>query len=169
MVLSNDGAILERVKSLREYDGAQTLDPFSFNLKLTDVQAALGLSQLGRFSAFYERRRVLAAAYRDVLCSRNIVGPTEPQGRTHGYYRYVIRLPQFRGDSEGLLNLIRTLEQEGIHCRKPVFRPLHRYLDQSGFPNSDEADRTALSIPLYPDLTDDEVRQIQHSLAKVFS
>ena len=65
------------------------------------------------------------------------------------------------------MSLINRLEQQGIHCRKPVFRPLHRYLNQSGFPNSDEADHTALSIPLYPDLTDDEVRQIQQSLIKV--
>ena len=92
-----------------------------------------------------------------------------PPGRTHGYYRFVIRLPHLRTDPEGLIGLISRLEQQGIHCRKPVFRPLHRYLDQSGFPNSDEADRTALSIPLYPDLTDDEVRQIQQSLAEVLS
>jgi perosamine synthetase len=169
MVLSNEEALLERVKSLREYDGAPTLDPFSFNLKITDVQAAIGLSQLRRFTAFHERRRFLAAAYRDVLSSKTAVSPTEPPGRTHGYYRFVIRLNHFRNNHKGLLGLIRTLEQQGIHCRKPVFRPLHRYLDQSGFPNSDEADRTALSIPLYPDLTDDEVRQIQQSLAKVFS
>ena len=169
MVLSNEGALLVRVKSLREYDGAPTLDPFSFNLKLTDMQAALGLSQLGRFSAFHERRRFLAAAYRDVLSSKTTVCPTEQPGRTHGYYRFVIRLPHLRTDPEGLPGLMSTLEQQGIHCRKPVFQPLHQYLDQSGFPNSDEVDRTALSIPLYPDLTDDEVRQIQQSLAKVFS
>lgn len=169
MVLSNEGGLLERVTSLREYDGAATLDPSSFNLKLTDVQAALGLSQLGRFSAFHERRRFLAAAYRNVLSSKTVVCPSETPGRTHGYYRFTIRLPHLRTDHEGLPGLISTLEQQGIHCRKPVFRPLHRYLDQSGFPNTDEADRTALSIPLYPDLTDDEVRQIQRSLAKVFS
>jgi len=169
MVLSNEGALLERVKSLREYDGAPTLEPFSFNLKLTDVQAALGLCQLGRFSDFHERRRFLAAAYRDVLSSKTTVCPSEPPGRIHGYYRFVMRLPYLRTDPEGLLGLISTLEQQGIHCRKPVFRPLHRYLGQSGFPNSDEADRTALSIPLYPDLTDGEVRQIQQSLAKVFA
>ena len=45
-----------------------------------------------------------------------------------------MRLPHLRTDPEGLLGLISTLEQQGIHCRKPVFRPLHRYLDQSGFP-----------------------------------
>jgi perosamine synthetase len=169
MVLSNEEVLLERIKSLREYDGASTLEPFSFNLKLTDLQAALGLSQLGRFSTFHERRRFLAAAYRDVLSSKTTVCPTEPPGRTHGYYRFVMRLPQFRTNPESLLGLISTLEQQGIHCRKPVFRPLHHYLDQSGFPNSDEADRTALSIPLYPDLTDDEVRHIQQSLIKVLS
>ena len=169
MVLSNEGALLERAKSLREYDGAATLDPSSFNLKLTDLQAALGLSQLGRFSAFQERRRFLAAAYRDVLSSKATICPSVPPGRSHGYYRFVIRVPLVRADPDGLMALISRLEQQGIHCRKPVFRPLHRYLDQSGFPNSDEADRAALSIPLYPDLTDDEVRQIQQSLAEVLS
>jgi len=169
MVLSNEGTLLERVRSLREYDGAPTLDPASCNLKLTDLQAALGLSQLGRLSTFHERRRFLAAAYREALSSKAAVCPSVPPGRTHGYYRFTIRLPHLRTDPEGLLGLIGTLEQQGIHCRKPVFRPLHRYLDQSGFPNSDEADRTALSIPLYPDLTDDEVRQIQQSLTKVLS
>ena len=169
MVLSNEGALLERVRSLREYDGAPTLDPSSFNLKLTDLQAALGLSQLERFSAFQERRRFLAATYREALSSKAAVCPSLPPGRTHGYYRFVIRLPHLQTDPEGLIGLISRLDQLGIHCRKPVFRPLHRYLDRSGFPNSDEADRTVLSIPLYPDLTDDEVRQIQQSLAKVLS
>jgi dTDP-4-amino-4,6-dideoxygalactose transaminase len=167
MVLSNEGVLLERVRSLREYDGAPTLDPKSFNFKLTDLQAALGLCHLSRFPAFQERRGFLAAAFREVLSSKTVVCPSVPPGRTHGYYRFTIRLPHLRTDPDGLLGLIKMLEQQGIHCRKPVFRPIHRYLDQSGFPNSDEADRTALSLPLYPDLTDDEVRQIHQSLTEV--
>jgi perosamine synthetase len=169
MVLSNEAALLERVKSLREYDGTATLDPSSFNLKLTDLQAALGLSQLGRFFAFQERRSFLAAAYRDTLSSKTAVCPIVPPGRTHGYYRFVIRLPYAQTTPGGLSNIISRLEQQGIHCRKPVFRPLHRYLDKPGFPHSDEADRTALSIPLYPDLTDVEVRQIHQALVTVLS
>jgi dTDP-4-amino-4,6-dideoxygalactose transaminase len=136
---------------------------------MTDLQAALGRSQLGRFPAFHERRRFLAAAYREALSSKSAVCPSVPPGRMHGYYRFVVRLPHLRTNPDGLVDLINQIEQEGIHCRKPVFRPLHRYLDQAGFPNSDEADRTALSIPLYPDLRDDEVRQIQQSLAEVLS
>ena len=169
MVLSNEGTLLERVRSLHEYDGTLTLDPSSSNLKLTDLQAALGLSQLGRFSTFYERRCFIAAAYRETLSSKAAVCSSVPPGRTHGYYRFVIRLPHLRTDPEGLLRLISTFEQQGIHCRKPVFMPLHRYLNQSGFPNSAEADRTALSIPLYPDLEDEEVRQIRQSLVRVLS
>jgi len=169
MVLSNEVVLLERVRSLREYDGAPALDPSSFNFKLTDFQAALGLSQLGRLSAFHERRQSLAAAYRKALSSKATVCPNVPPGRTHGYYRFVIRLPYLQADPEGLMNLIGQLEQQGIHCRKPVFRPLHRYLDMPGFPHGDEADRTALSIPLYPDLTDDEVGQIVQSLVTVLA
>jgi len=169
MVLSNDGTLLDRVRSLREYDGATSLDPSSSNLKLTDLQGALGLSQLGRFPIFQERRCLLAATYREAMSGKAVILPSVPPGRTHGYYRFTIRVPHLRTDPDGLFGLIRRLEQEGIHCRKPVFRPLHRYLDQSGFPNSDIADRTTLSIPLYPDLTDDEVMQIHQSLTKVLS
>lgn len=78
MVLSNEETLLERIKSLREYDGIAALDPSSFNLKLTDLQAALGLSQLGRFSAFQERRSFLAAAYRNTLSSKTAVCPSAP-------------------------------------------------------------------------------------------
>ncbi|MGH7182689.1 MAG: DegT/DnrJ/EryC1/StrS family aminotransferase [Nitrospiraceae bacterium] len=169
MVLSNDRALLERVRLLREYDGAMTLDPSSFNLKLTDLQAALGFSQLRRFQSFQDRRSFLAATYRDALSFKAVFLPSAPPGRAHGYYRFTIRVPHLRTDPDGLFGLIRRLEQEGIHCRKPVFRPLHHYLDLSGFPNSDEADRTALSIPLYPDLTEEEVRQVHQSLTKVLS
>ncbi len=167
MVLSDDASLLERVRSLREYDSATVLNPSSFNFKLTDLQAALGLSQLGRLSAFHERRQSLAATYREILSSKTVICPNVPLGRTHGYYRFVIRVPSMQAKPDGLMNLIGQLEQQGIHCRKPVFRPLHRYLDMPGFPRSDEADRTALSIPLYPDLTGDEVGQIVQSLGKV--
>ena len=45
-------------------------------------------------------------------------------------------------------------------CRKPVFRSLHRYLGLEGFSGSEAAEDTALSVPLYPALADDEAAQI---------
>ncbi|MEK7762248.1 MAG: DegT/DnrJ/EryC1/StrS aminotransferase family protein, partial [Nitrospirota bacterium] len=46
MVLSNDSVLLERARALREYDGAPSLNPLASNLKITDLQAAVGLAQL---------------------------------------------------------------------------------------------------------------------------
>ncbi len=61
----------------------------------------------------------------------------------------------------GLLDkVIARLDRRGVHCRRPVFMPLHRYLNLKGFPESEEAHRTALSLPIYPSMTDRMVRRV---------
>ncbi|MGH7255359.1 MAG: DegT/DnrJ/EryC1/StrS family aminotransferase, partial [Nitrospirales bacterium] len=56
--------------------------------------------------------------------------------------------------------LIGMLERRGVRCRRPVFQPLHRYVGLDGFPNSERAAQRALSIPIYPSLTDQDVHRI---------
>ena len=75
-----------------------------------------------------------------------------------------MRLPNLAGATDGLSEVIARFEARGVHCRKPVFRSLHRYLDLDGFPTAEEAERTTLSIPLFPSLTDEEVAHIQVAL-----
>jgi perosamine synthetase len=157
MVLSNDPVLLERVRSLREYDQAPSLNASSFNCKMTDLQAALGLAQLNRFGTFLERRTGLAAEYRDILKDMPLVLPAVPAGRTHAYYRFVVRLPKGAFSPDEFASLLSRVDHRGLQCRKPVFRPLHRYLELTDFPASEEADQTALSIPLHPSMTDEEV------------
>lgn len=157
MVLSNDPVLLERVRTLREYDQAPSLNTMSFNCKMTDLQAALGLVQLNGLGAFLERRAALASEYREVLKDLPLVLPAVPSGRTHAYYRFVARLPKDTYSPDEFASLLSRLEHRGLQCRKPVFRPLHRYLDLPDFPASEEADRTALSIPIHPSMTDEEV------------
>lgn len=164
MVLSRDQTLLERARMLREYDGAPSLNPASTNLKMTDLQAALGMTQLERLGAFLERRAWLAHDYAATLEGAGVVGPVVPAGRTHVYYRYVVRVPGLIKRSDGLGELIARFEGYGVQCRKPVFRSLHRYLELDGFPASEEAERTALSIPLFPALTDEDVAQIHMAL-----
>jgi dTDP-4-amino-4,6-dideoxygalactose transaminase len=162
MLLSNDRRLLDRGRALRDYDEAPTLDRSAFNRKMTDLQAALGLSQLRRYKAFLERRTAIAAAYQAALGQTRLTLPTVPPGRTHIFYRYVVRLP----GGTVLDSLIERLEQRGVCCRRPVFRPLHRYLVLKGYPVSEEAYRTALSIPIYPSLTDEEVARTAHALCE---
>ncbi len=160
MVVSNDGALLEHVRSLRQYDDGPMLNPSSSNRKLTDLQAAIGLCQVNRLAMFLQRRAEIAARYRTVLAQMPLVLPAVPAGRTHVYYRFVVRLPRLLKRPDSLAAQIMRLNARGLQCRRPVFRPLHRYLDLDGFPASEEADRTALSIPIYPSMTDDEVARV---------
>lgn len=164
MLLSRDETLLEKARRLREYDETPSLHPSATNVKMTDLQAAIGLAQLGRLAAFIERRSSLAEDYRARLSGTALVQPIVPAGRTHAYYRFVVRLPNLAGATEGLSEVIARFEARGVHCRKPVFRSLHRYLDLDGFPSTEEAERTTLSIPLFPSLTDEEVAHIQVAL-----
>ena len=160
MVLSNDSVLLERARALREYDGAPSLNPLASNLKITDLQAAVGLAQLDRLPGFLERRVSLARQYREALVGTTVTLPAVPSGRSHVYYRFVVRLSRRRAGSDELSECLGRLERQGVQCRKPVFRSLHRYLDLEGFPASAAAEDEALSIPLYPALADEEVAQV---------
>lgn len=169
MVLSRDESLLERVRMLREYDEAPSLHPAATNLKMTDLQAAIGLVQLNRLAFFLERRNWLADEYRTILNGTELVPPIVPAGRTHVYYRFVVRMPDLHDQVDGVSSVIARFEGRGVQCRKPVFRSLHRYLELDGFPASEEAERTALSIPLFPSLTDEDVAQVHVALRSEWS
>jgi len=160
MLLSRKAVILEQGRVLREYDEEPLLVPGAFNRKMTDLQAALGLSQLRRLRQFLQRRKAIAEIYRKALASAGAVMPVVPKGRTHCFYRYVIRLQD--GRHSALEKVMARLDRRGVQCRRPVFRPLHRYLNLNlkGFPESEEAHRMALSLPIYPSMTDWMVRRV---------
>lgn len=160
MVLSNDEDLLERVRALREYDQAPSLNAAAFNCKMTDLQAAMGLSQLNQLGTFLERRAALASVYGECLPAELFNLPSVPSGRTHCYYRFVVRLPKGMQSPDDLTAYLSRMMHRGVQCRRPVFRPLHRYLDLSDFPASDEADGAAISLPIHPSLTEEEIRQV---------
>lgn len=162
MVLSNDPVLLERVQSYREYDQAPSLNASAFNCKMTDLQAALGLAQLNRMESFLERRAMLAAVYTDVLKEAPLLLPVVPAGRTHIYYRFVARLQRGTPAADDMPAFLSRVEHRGVQCRKPVFRPLHRYLDLADFPASEEADQIAISIPIYPTMSDEDAARAGH-------
>lgn len=161
MVLSNDRALVEKVRALRDYDERPVLDAGAFNRKMTDLQAAVGLSQMGRLRFFLERRSAIAGTYTRLLRDTDLGLPEVPEGRTHVFFRYVVTLPRTTkrsGRSRPPLDrLLAGLERRGVQCRRPVFQPLHQYLGMAGFPASEAASRTALSVPIYPSLTEEEI------------
>ena len=162
MVLGRDESLMSRVQTLRQYDEEDALVR-AFNYKMTDMQAALGLCQVARLEDFLARRRTIAARYHEAVREAGLTPPWVPARLEHGYFRYVVRLS---GPVGPALDRARSL---GIGCRRPVFRPIHRYLGLSGFPETDAAWERALSIPLFPALTDAEVDRIVGSLPAILA
>ena len=125
LILSNDPDLIARARDLRDYDEKETYTP-RYNYKLTDIQAALGKSQLKRLPSFIKKRQKIAGLYNAGL--EGVVSriPAGPEGREHVSYRYVILVD----DPTGFMDKMR---EKVIVCRRPVFKPLHRYLDLSGY------------------------------------
>ena len=151
--------LVARVRDAHDYDEREDLVPRS-NAKLTDMQAALGRSQLRRLDAFVARRRGIAAEYRRRLAPLRCRVPAEA-GDAHVYHRFVVEVD---GDVPSVL---KAFSDRGVTARRPVFRPLHRALGLSGYAETERLWSTCVSVPCYPALTDDEVETVAGALVDV--
>ena len=148
-----------RARDARDYDEREDLVP-RFNYKLTDMQAALGRSQLVRLDAFIARRRAIAARYRAALAG--VAGCRVPAdaGARHVYHRFVVAVER------PLERVIEHLTRRDVTARRPVFRPIHRALGLDGYPEADRLWEQSLSLPCYPLLTDAEADAVVAALVE---
>ena len=153
MVVSNSEEFLGKIRDLRDYDNRENYVT-RYNYKMTDFQAALGLSQLNKLNHFIEIRRIIAQRYNIELKNLCSLPVNHGNDSKHIYYRYTIKL---RRDVESFLKLSK---EKGINCERPVFKPLHRYMNLSGFTNTDSVWEKAVSIPIYPTLTEKNMNTI---------
>lgn len=157
MVLSNSDRILEKIRGLREYDHKPEY-VVRYNYKMTDMQAALGISQLKRLDSFISRRRNIAGLYNRSFSDMGIAIPVT-QGfspeREHIYFRYVIRKRR-----QNLEEDLKFFEDNGVKCMRPIYKPVHKYLNVAGFPETDRAWNELISIPIYPSLRDADINHI---------
>jgi len=162
MLLSNSEKILSVARDLRDYDEKENY-LIRYNYKMTDLQAALGLVQLDKLSFFIRRRKEIAKKYTLAFQKCNFELPYGQDEQEPVFYRYVVKT---KGNLEKYLVL---LNREGIICRRPIYKPLHQYLRLSDFPNTKKAWNTALSIPIYPSLSDSEIRKIISIVLEAFA
>ena len=156
MVVCRSTKIADRIRDLKSYDRKENYK-IRFNYKMTDIQAAMGLVQLGRLEDFIRRRRAIAEKYHSAFSSKNLM--LAPVGQGHIYYRYVLGL------TCNSTPWIQAMSRLGIVCDRPIFLPLHRQLGLQGYPLTDKAWQNSLSIPIYPDLTDEEIDRVIDGIA----
>jgi len=159
MVVSNSKKFADRIRDLKTYDQKDDYR-IRFNYKMTDIQAALGLSQLQRLDFAIRRRRAIAEQYTRAFKILSLNLPAEDPGRI--FFRYVFGLDR------DALSFFQTLADKSVGCNRPIFLPLHRQLKQKGCPVSDKAWKNSLSIPIYPSLTDAEVATVIDAVITTF-
>lgn len=159
MVLTDDEEIYNNIIEVREYD-RRPLNIVRYNYKMTDIQAALGLNQLKKLPYFIKHRREIASRYNELFSECNVTLPCSYSHRKSIFYRYVIML-------ERLNQIRKESKKSGIMCEKPVWEPLHKSFPSIKCPNSDYVFDHALSIPLYPSLTEDEIEYVMKTLERI--
>lgn len=136
-----------------------------FNYRMTDICAALGLSQMARIDLFLARRREIAAAYDDGFADLPVVTPWQHPDTLSAWHLYVILLDR-RRVTRSHREVFDALRDAGIGVNLhyiPVYRqPYYRALGfgQGHCPNAEAYYAEAISLPMYPDLTDDEQREV---------
>jgi len=143
-----------------------------FNYRITDVQCALGMSQLTRVPEWIERRNALADRYRAALAGEDRIAlpPAAPAGSRHAYHLFVIRV---LAGAEARLRTFEALRAAGIGVQVhyiPVYR-LPYYRDTLGMPQ-DECPATeeyyagAITLPLFPSMADEDVDRVVEELGR---
>ena len=160
IVVSNSRDIANKIRDLKTYDQKDDYR-IRFNYKMTDVQAAMGLVQLGRMETIIRRRRAIAEQYTGSFKALGVSLPPDDSG--HIFFRYVLGL------KTNSSVWIQALTRQGIGCDRPVYLPLHRHMKRKGCPASEKAWKNSLSIPIYPSLTDGNVANVIEAVLDIAS
>ena len=151
----------------------QQLD-LGFNYRMTDIQAALGLSQMQRLDDFVSRRRFLAAGYNQLLQDFPLVLPWQHPETESSWHLYVIRLKLDR-IAKTHTQVFEELRRAGIGVNLHYI-PVHTQPYYQGlgfkwgdFPEAEQYYQEAISLPLYYDLTEENQEQVGSVLRKILS
>lgn len=178
-VVTRHPEVARRVAALRN-QGRDPADPdrytdFGYSCRLTEVQCALGRSQLARIQAILERREAVARMYDRALRGRlDLRLPElEPEEGRRSWFTYVVRLPERLGGKHRDA-IAAGLEARGIQCGR-YFPPIHLlppYRRAFGhrvgdFPVTEAAAARTLALPLFGGLTQEQVREVADALVEL--
>ena len=145
-----------------EYDVTE----LGYKYNLTDLQGALALAQMGRAEAMRARREAIAARYTEALSGvRGVTTPAVLPGVRHAWHLYQVDVAEGGGMDRNAL--VAALKDDGIGT-SVHFKPLHLfpwYQERLGvragqFPAAESAYAGTLSLPIWPDMTDEQVDRV---------
>lgn len=180
IVMTRHTELAERLRRLRSHgmtrDPAMMSEPshgpwyyqqveLGFNYRATDIQAALGVSQLARLDGFLARRRALAEAYDQALSGLGLQLPARQAGAESAWHLYVVRIAERRDEVFAALRAAGV--GVNVHYIPVHLQPFYRQMGfaPGDFPEAEAYYAQALSLPLYPGLTEAEQHYIVNALS----
>jgi len=160
MCVTDDPQLDALLRRLRCYgfDAERTVRVDGRNSRLDELQAALLRVKLAVLPEKLARRRAIAAIYRRRLAEADAGLPCPVTG--HAYHQFVVRVPDRNVLLEGLM---RHRIGFGVHYPTPLhLMPAYRFLGHmtGDFPVAEEVSEQVVSLPMYPELTDQEVERV---------
>ncbi len=193
-VLTNDPVLAQRLRDLRSHgihrDPARLQRPgegpwyyeqdaLGYHYRITDLQCALGVSQLAKLDRFLALRREIAARYDAAFARAPFADMLEPlgkiEGQRHAYHLYVVRLREPGLERRAALRkeLFLFLRARGIFCQvhyipvtwQPYYQKVRHTLE-SDCPGANAYYSGALSLPMFPKLSPGEQERVLAALAE---
>ena len=189
MALTNNPALATKLELLRSH--GITRDPalmtqdmdgpwyyqqvaLGYNYRMTDLQAALGTSQMQRLQPYVEKRHAIAKRYNALLADLPITLPWQHPDSYSAYHLYVIRL-QLDKIKASHLQVFEALRAKDImvnlHYIPVHTQPFYQAMgfQQGDFPEAERYYREAISIPMHPALTEEQLSYIYSSINEACS
>lgn len=146
-----------------------------YNYRITDLQCALGISQINKIDKFLSKRRNIVRKYNQEFKNlKEVITPYETQYSNSGWHIYVIRL-NLDGLKVGRKEIFEALQEENIGVNVhyiPVY--LHPYYQKLGYKKgickeAEKAYESMITLPLFPKMTDKDVEDVIQAVNKVIA
>lgn len=198
VVFTNDGKLYNRLKLLRSHGitnneddllskeqayGSNGLNPWyyeqqalGFNYRITDIQCALGISQLEKIDYFLRRRRRIFETYNNVFADNKLITlPFESRDCFTNWHLYVLQI-DFDALGKDRADIIKRLKVKGVGTQVhyiPVHtQPFYRKNFGTSWgdcPRAEAYYKKCLSIPIFPAMSNEGINKVVNSLSEVLS
>ncbi len=172
VALRSHGIVSDGLKNESHGPWYREMQMLGYNYRITDIQCALGLSQLSQLSSFIEKRKIIADRYNEAFKDMDKIGVVNQKSdRINSYHLYVIKVP----DVKMRYDLFIYLKDNGILCQVhylPVY--LNPYYESLGYKkglcvDAEKFYGRIISLPIFPDLTETEQAKVIRLVKGFFS